>query len=230
MRRSPVPSSTAASHPSISRFSVSPKAAATICTVSVRRPRRLVPLRQSLGQKVGLAADGAEAAFVVEGAVVGHLEKTVALPVDADFGDEDLHFIGFDFVGEDVAQGLGEGVGQALGRHVRSPVHISLEIGMPDSGHPQSLEFVVLADTGKSYPVVDLTDLVEGAARILSKQQDPVGVLHRDNRSSPGNALPGIFGPVLDQLFGRYVERHAHRMASIAVAEIAATRSSSTSR
>ncbi len=101
---------------------------------------------------------------------------------------------------------------------------------MTDPGHPQRFELVVLPDPGEGDPVVDLTDLLEGSTRVLGEDEHPVGVLDRDDRPPPGDALAGVLRPVLHQLLGRHVERCCHeRSSSITVRDTSPTTSSGNS-
>ena len=56
---------------------------------------------------------------------------------------------------------------------------------------------------------------------VLRDEQHAVGVLHDDHRPAAGDALAGEVGPVLHQLLGRDVERHAHRVRSSQVSAAA---------
>ena len=58
--------------------------------------------------------------------------------------------------------------------------------------------------------------------RVLRGEQDAVGVLHGDDRAAAGDALAREVGPVLHQLLGRDVERHAHRRVTLRSAPAAA--------
>ena len=108
-------------------------------------------------------------------------------------------------------------------------VLVAGEFGLTYASDPQLVELVVLAHSGEGDAVVDLGDLVERAAGVLTEQQDPRVVLERHDRPAPADALAGVLGPVLHQLLGRYVERGRHRALSAAISAAAATRSSSTS-
>ena len=93
----------------------------------------------------------------------------------------------------------------------RAVVGVAAHVGEPDAGDAQVLELVVAADRGERDPVVDLADLVQRLRRVLGDEQHAVGVLQRDHGAAAGDALAGVVGPVLHQLLGRDVERHAHR-------------------
>ena len=91
----------------------------------------------------------------------------------------------------------------------RSVVGVAAQVGVAHPGHPQVLELVVLADRGEGDPVVDLGDLVQRPARVLADEGDAVVVGEHHDRPSAGDPLAREVGPVLHQLLGRDVERHA---------------------
>ena len=123
-------------------------------------------------------------------------------------------------MGEHLAQRLGVAVGQSPGGDVLPGVGIAPHVGVADPGDLEHLELVVLPDAGEGDPVVDLRDLVEGAGRVLGHEGDSVGVLQRNERTAPGDALAGVVGPVLHHLLGRDVERHAHRSVPLTPAAL----------
>ena len=107
-------------------------------------------------------------------------------------------------------EGLAVCVGQCLGRHVLARVAVALEVAQPDAADAQLLELVELAHSRERDPVVDLRDLVQRGRRVLRDEQDPVGVLHHDDRLAAADALPRVVGLVLHELLGRDVVRSRH--------------------
>ncbi len=187
-------------------------------------------LLQERRQLLLLATDGGEVVLGEQGPVVGDSEQEVSPALPAHLGDHDLDLVRLDLLGEDLAQHLGIGVGQAFRGHVAAGVGVALEVGVADAGHPQRFELGVLAHAGEGDAVVDLADLVEGAARVLREQQDPVGIGHRGDRLAPGDALAGVLRPVLHQLLGGHVEGEVHRAAPMARRAASAICSSGSSR
>ena len=126
-------------------------------------------------------------------------------------GHEQLDLVGLlAAAGEDRAEGLGVGVREAAAGDVAAVVGVAAHVGQPDAGDPEVLELVVAADGGERDPVVDLADLVQRLGEVLRDEDDAVGVLHDDQGPPAGDALAGEVRPVLHQLLGRDVERHAH--------------------
>ena len=169
---------------------------------------------QHLHDRLGLATEHGEAVLVDDGAVVEDAEQLVGLVrLAAHLRDEDLDLVRLHLVGEDLAERLRVRVGDAVRGDVLAGVLVPLEVREPDPADLEALELVVLADARERDAVVELADLEQGAARVLGQQQDAVGALERDQAATAGDALPGVVRPVLHDLFGRDVERLAHRRA-----------------
>ncbi len=170
-----------------------------------------VVVPQVTGDHVGRSTHHGEAVLVGDLAVVGEPVELVVVRDVTDLGDEDLHLVGLLAArGEDRAECLGVGVGQAAAGHVAAVVGVAAHVGEAYAGDAEVLELVVAPDRREGDPVVDLADLVEGLGGVLGDEQDAVGVLDRDDGTTAGDALAGEVGPVLHQLLGRDVERHAH--------------------
>ena len=105
-------------------------------------------------------------------------------------------------MGEDLAQELGVAVGQAAGVDVVPAELVALEVGGPHAVHAQLVELVVAADAGEGDAVVDLADLAEVVRGVLGDEGDAVVVGEGDQRTAPGDALPGVVRPVLHHLLG----------------------------
>jgi hypothetical protein len=179
----------------------------------------------------GVAAEHGVLPLVEDGAVVEDVEQLVGVGRDAHLGDEDLHLHRLHLVGEDLPEDLGVVVGQAAGVDVVAAVLEALQIRGTNAGHAQLVELVVLAHTCEREPVVDLADLAQRAAGVLGDQCDAVVVADRHQRSPASDALARIVGAVLHHLFGRDVERLAHRpLTSLAMDSNTATSSSSARR
>ena len=82
---------------------------------------------------------------------------------------------------------------------------------MAHASDTQRIELVVTANATERDAVVDLADLAQGGARVLSNQHNAVDVAHADQGSAASNALAGKVSLVLDQLFRRDVKTgHCH--------------------
>src|SRR6202042_2158010 len=125
-------------------------------------------------------------------------------------GHQDLHLERLHLVGEHLAEVLGVQVGQRTGVHVFPAVGVPLGVGVAYTGHAQLVELVVLSHAGEGDPVVDLTDLVQRPGRVLGHDQDALVEGGGHQGTTPGDPLLGILGPVLHDLFGRYVVGHRH--------------------
>src|ERR1700689_3882349 len=100
---------------------------------------------------------------------------------------------------------------------------------MANTGHAELVVFVVLADATEGDAVVDFADLVERARRVLGDDGDADVVRRGDERPATGDALLGILGPVLHDLLGCHVVRHAHDARSACLRAIKAPKRSATS-
>src|SRR6202034_1223651 len=100
---------------------------------------------------------------------------------------------------------------------------------MANTGHAELVVFVVLAHATEGDPVVDLADLVQRARRVLGDDGDAQVVRRGDEGAATGDALLGVFGPVLHDLFGCHVVRHAHDARSACLRAINAPKRSATS-
>src|SRR4029434_9647776 len=130
----------------------------------------------------------------------------------AEFGHHDLHLVRLITTGgEDRAQYLRVRVGQPAARHLSPRIAITAEVGVPYPGLSQVLELVVAADGSESNAIVDLAHLVECLRSVLSNEQDAVDVMEDYHRTTTGDALACVIGPILHLLLGRDVERDAHR-------------------
>ncbi len=158
---------------------------------------------------LGRPAHDDEPVLVADRPVVGEAVDLVGLRGAAHLGDDDLDLVRLGLLGEDRPEGLGVGVGETPGRDVGAVVGVAAQVGVPDAGDPEVLELVVLADRGEPDPVVDLRDLVQAAAGVLGDEGDAVVVAEHDDRATAGDPLAREVGPVLHQLLGRDVERHA---------------------
>jgi hypothetical protein len=149
--------------------------------------------------------------------VVGEAVELVVGSLVPDLGDEDLHLVGLVATGgEDRAERLGIGVGEAASGHVTPVVGVAAHVGQAYARDAEVLELVVATHGREGDAVVDLAHLVQRLGRVLRDEQDPVGVLDRDDGAPAGDALAGEVGPVLHQLLGRHVERHAHERPPVA--------------
>ncbi len=153
-------------------------------------------------------AHGDEPVLVGHRAVVGEPVDLVGLGGRADLGDDDLDLVGLGLLGEHRAQGLRVGVGQAARGDVGPVVGVAAQVGVAHAGHPQVLELVVLAHRREGDPVVDLGDLVQRPAGVLTDERDAVVVGEHHDGPAAGDSLAREVGPVLHQLLGRDVERH----------------------
>ena len=148
----------------------------------------------------------------------------------AQLGHQDLDLQRFHLVGEDVAEILRVEVGQRAGVDVLAAVRgIPSYVGMAHTGDAELVVLVVLADATEGDPVVDLTDLVQRARRVLGHHGDADVVGRGDQGAAPGNALLGIFGAVLHDLLRRHVVGHAHDARSACLRAISAPKRSATS-
>ena len=163
------------------------------------------------GDRLGIAAQHAEAPLVHDGAVVQDVEQLIGVPLGADLGHQDLDLHRLHLVGEHLTEDLRVLVGQAARVDVVARVLEALQVGGTHTGHAQLIELVVLADAGEGDAVVDLADLAQGVRRVLGHERDAVEVADGHQRTTAGDALACIVGTVLHDLLGCDVERHAHR-------------------
>ena len=133
-------------------------------------------LVEAAGDRLGVAAEHAEASFVHHGAVVEDVEQLIAGAVVGHLGDEDLDLHRLHLVGEDLPEHLRVAVGQAARVDIVAAVLVALEIGGAHAGDAELIELVVLADAGEGDPVVDLADLAQGVRRVLGNERDAVAV------------------------------------------------------
>ena len=176
-----------------------------------RQPGAPAPRPASAAEPFRLPAHDDVAVLVGDRAVVREPVDLVARRRAADLGDDDLDLERLGLRGEHRAERLRVRVGQAAGGDVLAVVGVAAQVGVAHAGHAQVLELVVLADGREADPVVDLGDLVQRARRVLGGERDPVVVLQDHDGPTAGDALARVVGPVLHQLLGRDVERHAHR-------------------
>ena len=141
------------------------------------------------------------------------MEHLVLRAVLTDLGDEDLDLHRLHLVGEDLSEDLGVGVGQAAGVDVLAAVLVALEVGVADAGDAELVELVVLPDPRERDAVVDLAHLVQRGAAVLGGDEDALGIEDGDGAAAPGDALPGVVGPILHHLLRRDVEGHRHERA-----------------
>ena len=193
-------------------------------------PALLVLLLQRLGQILGMSADRDEPVLVGDAAVEQHVVERGARDVAVHLSDQDLDLVRLHLLGEDRRERLGVRVGEIPRLDVLAAVGVPAQIRVPDPGDAQVLELAVLAHAGERDPVVDLADLVQRRRRVLCHEQQPVGVLHADDRPAARDALVGVLGSVLHHLVGRDIghERHLRTLSSTA-ATAAAISSSGTS-
>ncbi len=171
----------------------------------------LEAVTEALADRVGIAAEHGNVSVVDHCAVVENMEHLVVFGLETNLGDEDLDLHRLHLVGEDVAEDLGVLVGQRPGVDVVARVLEPLEVGSTDARHPKLIELVVLADAGECDAVVDLTDLAKRLRRILGDDRDAVRVPDCHQCPTAGDALAGIVGAILHDLFGSDVERLTHR-------------------
>src|SRR5580704_7726078 len=171
--------------------------------------------RNPLVDGLGIAPEDGEVVLVGDRPLVGDVVQLIGPGGVAQLGDQDLDLEGLHLVGEHVPEILGVEVGQPPGVHVLAAVGVPLGVGVAHAGHPQLVVLVVLADTAEGDAVVNLADLVQRARRILGHDHYAHVVGGGHQRPAPGNALLGVFRPVLHDLFGRHVVRHAHGVGSV---------------
>jgi len=180
-----------------------------------QRQAGLPALAQRRRDRLGLPAHHDEAMLVGDRAVVGEAVHLVLSGGLAHLRDHDLDLVGLGLLGEDRAERLRVGVGQAAAGHVAAVVGVAAQVGEAHTRDAQVLELVVLADGREGDAVVDLADLVQRPGEVLADEQDAVVIGEYDDAATPGDALAGIVGAVLHQLFGRDVsERHRHGAVS----------------
>ena len=148
--------------------------------------------------------------LVAHGSVERQPIELVVVRGLTDLGHHDLDLVRLLRLGEDRAERLGVGVGQASSRDIAAVVGVAAKIGKTYAGNAQILELVVLAHRRERDPVVDLADLVQRTRSVLCHEQQAAGVLQHDHGTAPRDSFAGVVGLVLDDLLGRYVERHAH--------------------
>ena len=158
---------------------------------------------QQGGDRLALPADDDRAVLLGHRAVVGQPVELVLRGGAPDLGDDELHLVRLAGLGEDRAERLGVGVGQPAAGHVAAVVLVAAQVGVAHAGQAQVLELVVLADRGERDPVVDLADLVQRARRVLTQEQDAVGVGQHQHRAAARDALARVVAAVLHELLGR---------------------------
>jgi hypothetical protein len=149
--------------------------------------------------------------------------------VGSHFGDQDVDLHRLELVREDLAKDLGVLVGEAASIDVVTAVLEALDVGRPDTGHPELVELVVATHAGEGDAVVDLADLAQRVRRVLGGDGDAVVVDECDQAAASRDALAGEVGAVLHRLFRRDVERHAHCFTPRSRAAMASNRRASSS-
>ena len=198
------------------------------------RPPSRPLLLEALRDRLGLAPEHRVAVLVGDGPLVGDVVELRGREPGAQLGDQDLDLERLHLVGEDLPEVLRVEIGERAGLDVLAAVGVPLGVGVADARDPELVELVVLAHAGEGDPVVDLADLVERPRRVVGHDGDPQVVGGGDERAAPGDALLGVLGPVLHDLFGRHVVGHGHgwrpsvRRRSMSAANRSATSSSGT--
>src|SRR5665213_4485054 len=105
---------------------------------------------ESARDLLSLTAEDREGLLVDDRAVIGDVIKACVVGRRTELRDDDLDFEWLHLVGEDLAEELGVEVGEASGVDVFSRVGEALGVRVSDSGDPQLIELVVLADARKS--------------------------------------------------------------------------------
>ena len=128
----------------------------------------------------------------------------------ADFGHENLDLHRLHLVGEDLSQALRVLVGEASRIDILTAERVPLHVRVPNTRNAELIELVVLADPGERDPVIDLADLPQRRRGVLGADCDTLVEPEPDEAPAASDALAGVIGAVLHDLFGSDVERHVH--------------------
>ena len=125
----------------------------------------------------------------------------------------------FGVFGKDGSQCLGIGIGKTAASDVFAIVGIPPGVCEPHPGYSKAFKFVVFTDRGEGNAVINLADLVQCTRRVFGHKCDPISVLNDNDTSPSSNALAGVVGLVLDDLFGGNIKRHTHQRSPLAPRE-----------
>ena len=149
--------------------------------------------------------------LVDDSAVIHDMKQLILLRSQTNFGDEDLYFERLHFVRKCLSEDLCVLICQSACINVQARKLIALQVCCANACYSQLIKLVVFTNTGKSYAIVNLTDLAQRIGWVLGYEHDAIHVLQCHQRPTAGNSLARVVGSVFHHLFRRYIKRHAHR-------------------
>ena len=138
-----------------------------------------------------------------------HLRR-LRFAVVGDLGDAQFDFVRLGLLGEDGSQRLGVHIGELAAADVAPVVGIAARVGVLDAAAAQAVELVESAHRRETNTVVDLTDLLQRARRVLGHEQHAAGVGQRDHAAASGDSLARELGTLTHRLLRRDEIRKTH--------------------